>query len=122
MTDTGFTLTVEEAKQHAADTGKIAKGVEQLLASDGWKIFTALYLLKRQEIHSKDDYPNIESFRGDRAALKIVEGLLDEMKGYIEDATAAAAVLQKVIASQAEDQTPTSILLAEQQGEESREG
>lgn len=118
MADTGFILTVDDAKKYAADTGAIAKAVESLLGSDGWKIFSALFIHKKREIMARDDYETLDAFKGDRKAIDIVEEILTDLKGYIEDAKGAQAILNKL----AEEDQTSSFILSEQQGEETREG
>lgn len=98
-------LSVEKAKEYAADTAKVATAVEQLFGSDGWKIFMARFERTRAEVEAKDDYASIEDFRSDRRALKIVDDLIAELGTYIDDASRALDLFTSLTA---EDQTPRS--------------
>jgi len=87
------TMSPEKIKEYAAATGRIAAAVESLTRQDGWQIFLLLYARKKQEIKEKSDYPSLEAFKADRAAIDIVESILDQFKGYTQDATDAATLL-----------------------------
>lgn len=107
MSDKG--LTISEAKAYANDRGKLGHAIESLLRHDGWKIFVSLYNQRKKGVKDKTDYASIEDFRADRRALEIIDGIIDEMPGFIEDATDAQNLLKKL--TEAENQTPISLLL-----------
>lgn len=85
---------IEKAKDYAAAAGRIAGAVEALLKHDGWEIFMALYKRECDAIRAREDYDTIEAFRGDREAIRIVDGIIETFKGYVEDAEAAAKALE----------------------------
>lgn len=87
-------MSVEKIKDYAASTGKISSAVESLMKQDGWQIFIALYEREKQRIKEKDDYATLEAFKGDRAAIEIVEAILDTFKGFMQDASEAAILLK----------------------------
>lgn len=87
-------MSAEKIKDYAASTGKISSAVESLMKQDGWQIFLALYEREKQRIREKDDYPSLEAFKGDRAAIEIVESILDTFKGFMQDASEAAILLK----------------------------
>lgn len=86
-------MSEERLKQYTASAGKISSAIQSIIRSDGWMIFLALYKRKKREIMDRDDYATIEEFKADRKAIEIVDGILDEFNGWIEDAEAAAVLL-----------------------------
>lgn len=86
-------MSTEQIKEYAANTGKISSSVESMLKHDGWAIFMALYERRKSDIKDKSDYASFEDFKADRAAIDIVDSILETFKGYIQDAQDAATML-----------------------------
>lgn len=83
----------ETAKTYAAATEKISGAVLSMLKTDGWQIFLALYARERDRIKEKKDYVSLEDFKADRAAIDIVDSIVNTFKGYVDDAEDAAKML-----------------------------
>lgn len=99
-------ISSEKAAEYAADTMKVATAVASLFKQEGWQIFRALFEQKKQEVKDKDDYASLEDFKADRRALKTVEDMIGELASYIDDASRARDLFNKII--DAEGQTPRS--------------
>lgn len=115
----GLTITADEAKAYASKAANIAHAVESLQKHNGWQVFLACFYNKKEEIYAKEDYATIEAFHADRTAIKIVEEILEEFKGFVEDAEGAAEILIKL--TESDDQTPVSLAI-DPIATESREG
>lgn len=93
-----------EMKKHAQDKLGTAKAVESVLKSPGWKLYAALVRRKWIAVMTRDDYPDLESFRADRAGIRFLLGTVAEFEAYREDADDAIAMLKEL--HKAENQTP----------------
>lgn len=93
--------------------------IRGFVESDGFLIIKAIFKNYENDIRSKDDYKNLKEFQADRKALKIVQGMLNDLVSYIGEADQAFSELQKVI--EAESSTPSSLSL-DGEGTDDEEG
>jgi hypothetical protein len=105
-------LSKEQIEEYAASTEKIANAVVSLTRHDGWGIFMALLEREFAAIKEKSDYAKLEDFKADRAAIAIVEDIIETFKGYIEDAESAQTLLAGLAEEAPQDR---GILLIEHQ-------
>lgn len=101
-------IPVEKAAEYAADAAKVATAVQGLFKHEGWAIFVELFNKRSDEVKDRDDYTSLEDFKADRRAIKQVEELVEELRSYIDDASRADELFNKIIS--AEGQTPRSMV------------
>lgn len=99
-----------DSKAYQAAVEALASACENLLGSDGWQIFLALFHRRKQEIYSRDDYETLADFKGDRKAIEIVEGIIEDMRTFKEDGEAQREYLAHLNDA---DPTPRGIMLIE---------
>lgn len=89
-------ISTEKAKEYAANLDSVASACESMMKSEGWGLFMALFEIEKRAIKDTEDYATIEEFRADRGAIKIVEAIIEKMRGYISDAQSAAELFQRL--------------------------
>lgn len=99
-------LAIAEVEAYVADTAKVASAVESLMRSEGWRLFTAYYDWRKNQIKERRDYTSLEDFHGDRKALDLVDEIIATLESYIDDASRAVDLLTSLVGT--ENQTPRS--------------
>ena len=112
----------DEIKQRQQEILETGRQVESVLKSPGWKLFQALFRQKAIEIREKEDYASLEDFRADRAAIRIVRGILDEFIGYATDADGAIQMLESLHKSERRTPSPLALDTGIMAGETKEEG
>ncbi len=107
MEDNGK-INLDRLRPYASDVSKLASSVEQVIKTDGWQIFLALWEIEKREIYHKNDYPTIQDFKADRKAIELFESITERFTGYMADAM-EADVLLKTLTS--DSQTPNKHVL-----------
>ncbi len=110
-------ISKEELRKLLESRTALGGKVQDLLKHDGFLILKAVFENFVRDIKNKDNYLSLEDFRADRKAIEIVQGILEELKGFVNDAELAASQVQQLIDS--EDSTPSLLSL---EGEGMEEG
>ena len=97
----------------------IGEKIRQLVDSDGFLILKAIFKNFENDTLAKDDYKTLEEFKAERKALRIVQGMLNNLSSYIGEADQAYSELKKLI--EAECSTP-SLLSLDGEGMDNEEG
>lgn len=111
-------VSEEKIKEYVENTGALAGAIVSMMKSDGWAVFMALYKREKAAIKEREDYTTIEEFKGDRAAIGIIDGILETFEGYIEEAKEAADLLSSSTDSPKQER---GIMLIESVEESNRE-
>jgi hypothetical protein len=104
---------------YKAAAARLGGAIEALERHDGWQIFLGLFHRRKQEIYSRSDYETLDEFKGDRKAIEIVQGIIEEMMTFKEDAEALTHALSTM--NQGEE-VPRGIMLIEAVEGENQEG
>lgn len=107
-------ITKEELEKFDGDIIDKGRTVESFVSHNGWQLLMIIFVSEELRIKNKSDYKTMEDFKADRKALKIVQGMIDELKSYIDDSK--EAVIRINALKKAESQTP-NLLSVDGEGE-----